>query len=118
MCLFNHAMHKTTFYIIKLLCIKAAKLQNVTSVSICDVRSGSGKSFIVRIVLEEGTKTRLVEQGDTRKHDFFYCYLFSPSKLVTKRACPLYQWIASHTTTMNKVGGAKGGEYGIFKMKS
>ena len=60
-------------------------------------------------------------QGDTRKPDFLLLH-FSPSKLVTKRACPLYQCIASeiasHTTTINQGGGAKGGEYGIFKMKS
>ena len=34
---------------------------------------------------------------------------------MTKRACPLNQWIANHTTVMNDEGGATGGEYGIFK---
>ena len=48
----------------------------------------------------------------------FLVLQFSPSMLVTKRVYPLYQCIASHTTTMNKGGGAKGGEYGIFKTKS
>ena len=93
----------------------AAKLQNVTSVSIRDIRLGSGKGFFVRIVLEEGTKTRLVLGREIQEKLLLH---FSPSKLVTKRACPLYQCIASHTTTMNKGGDATGGEYGIFKMKS
>ena len=53
-----------------------------------------------------------------KKARFFQLLHFSPSKLVTKRTCPLYQCIASHTTTMNKGGGVKGGEYGIFKTKS
>ena len=41
---------------------------------------------------------------------------------MTKRACPLNQWIANHTTTIHGGGegggGATGGEYGILKTKS
>ena len=54
---------KNHIFIIKLWCIIIEILScKVTSVSIRDVRSGSGKGFIVHIVLEEGTKTRLVLQ--------------------------------------------------------
>ena len=55
---------------------------------------------------------------EIQESTIFLLLHFSPSKLVTKRECPLYQCIASHMTTMNKGGGAKGGEYGIFKTKS
>ena len=68
--------------------------------------------------MEEGTKTRLVLGREIQESPIFLLLHLSPSKLVTKRACPLYQCIASHTTTMNKGGGAKGSEYGIFKTKS
>ena len=107
-------MHKTTFFIIKLWCIiemLSSKLQNVTSTSFHDVRSGSRKSFIIRIVLAEGTKTCLVLGREIQES-------LVSSKLVTKRACPLKQWITNHTTTMNNGGGATGGEYGIIKTKS
>ena len=49
--------------------------------------------------------------------DFLSLY-FSPNKFVTKTAYPLNQCIANCTTTMNDGGGARGGEYGIFKTKS
>ena len=68
--------------------------------------------------VEEGTKTRLILGREIQENLIFLLLHFSPSKLVTKRVCPLYQCIASHTTTTNKGGGAKGGEYGIFKTKS
>ena len=58
-----YAMHKTTFFIIKLWYISeilSFKVTNVTIASFRDVRLGSGKSFIVCIVLAEGTKIRLV----------------------------------------------------------
>ena len=86
-------------------------LQNVTSISICEVRLGSGKSFIVHIVLAEGIfKTCCILGRETN-----LILYFSPSKFVTKRACPLNQCIVSHTTTMKVVTG---GEWGHFKMKS
>ena len=49
----------------------------------------------------------------------YWSLYHSPIKFVTKRARPLNQWIAKHTTKMNgDEGGATGGEYGIFKTKS
>ena len=58
--------------------------------------------MIVRIVLEEGTKTRLVLGREIQESPILLLLHFSPSNLMTKRACPLYQCIAIHTTTMNK----------------
>ena len=57
-------------------------LQNVTSASFRDVRLGSRKSFIVRILLAEGTKTRLVLGREIQEGLLLY---FSPIKFVTKR---------------------------------
>ena len=68
--------------------------------------------------MEECTKTRLVLGREIQESPVYLLLHFSPSKLVTKIACLLYQCIASHMTTMNKGGGAKGDEYGIFKTKS
>ena len=39
-----------------------------------DVRSGSGKSFTLCIVLEEGTKTHLVLGREIQESPIFYCY--------------------------------------------
>ena len=61
-------------FIIKLWCIIEILSCKVTSVSIRDIRSGSGKGFIVRIVLEEGTKTRLVLGREIQESPVFYCY--------------------------------------------
>ena len=80
MCLFNHAMHKTTFYIIKLWCIIEIISWKVTKPHLRKytyVRSGSGKSFIVRIILEEGTKTRLDLGREIQESPIFIVTLLS-----------------------------------------
>ena len=70
MCLFNHAMHKTAFFIIKLWCIiEILKLQNVTSVRIHDVRLGSGKKFYCTY-WKKALKLAWFGWGDTRKPGF------------------------------------------------
>ena len=71
-------MHITTFFIIKLRCIIEilnCKVKNVTSVSIRDIRSGYGKSFIVHIVLAEGIKTRLVLDREIQESLIFDRYI-------------------------------------------
>ena len=39
-------------------------------------------------------------------------------KFVTKRACPLNQWIAKHTTMMSDEGGATGVNMGFLKRRT
>ena len=58
----------------ELLRYSAEELQNITSVSIRDVRSGSRIGFIVHIILEEGTKSRLVLGREIQESPIFYCY--------------------------------------------
>ena len=53
--------------------ILSCKLQNVTSASFHDVRSGSG-NHIVRIVLAEGTKTHLVLHREIQESLIFDRY--------------------------------------------
>ena len=75
------------------------------------------KVLLYVLYWKKALKLALFWAGRYKKARFFLLH-FSPSKLVTKRVRPLYQCIASHMTTMNKGGGAKGSEYGIFKTKS
>ena len=117
-------MHKTTFFIIKLWCIVEILSCKVTKRHFRKytyVTSDRAPEKVLLYVLywRKALKLTLFWAGRyVQESPIFLLLHFSPSKLVTKRAYPLYQCIASHTTTINKGGGAKCGEYGIFKMKS
>ena len=51
--LFDHAMHKTPLLIIRLCLIFEILSRKVTSISLHDVRSGTGRSFIHCVIWEK-----------------------------------------------------------------